>query len=260
MCIVTGPRIELSITLIDRMKGLFKNREFLSVFDSKETILELNGVHIEAYPSHHLDSMRGLTNVSFIYLDEADFFPPGQQQDARDVSERYIAKSNPWIVMVSTPNAPDGLFEKIEREPGDACLYKRLFLDYTYGLDKIYTRDEIEQAKVSPSFEREYNLKYQGKAGNVFHALDIEAAICTQKEGQEKLDWSTSTMVGRSMGIDVAWGDTSKFAIVITQYRNRKVELFYAESFEKPLMNEIINHIMQLKQRHHCTWFVRGWG
>jgi hypothetical protein len=61
--------------------------------------------------------MRSLTSPMFILLDEADFFPPGQQQDARDVSERYIANSNPWIVMVSTPNAPDGLFEKIEREP-----------------------------------------------------------------------------------------------------------------------------------------------
>jgi len=60
-------------------------------------------------------------------------------------------------------------------------------------------------------------------------------------------------MIGRSMGIDVAWGDTSKFAIVITQYRNRKLEVFYAESFEKPQMNEIINHIMQLKQKQHCT-------
>ena len=83
MCIVTGPRIELAITLIDRMKELFRN--YLSnsdrqnvKFDTKETVIELNGVHIEAYPSHHLDSMRGLTNVSFIYLDEADFFPPGQ--------------------------------------------------------------------------------------------------------------------------------------------------------------------------------------
>jgi hypothetical protein len=55
-------------------------------------VIELNGVKIEAFPSHHLDAMRGLTNVSFILLDEADFFPPGQQQDARDVSERYIAK------------------------------------------------------------------------------------------------------------------------------------------------------------------------
>ena len=68
------------------------------------------------------------------------------------------------------------------------------------------------------------------------------------------------TMIGRSMGIDVAWGDTSKFAIVIIQYRNNKREVFYAESFEKPQMNEIINHVMQLKQRHHVlvfTWTVQ---
>jgi hypothetical protein len=253
MCIVTGPRIDLAVTLIDRLKLLFMEKDLMR-FNSKETTIELNGVHIEAYPSHHLDSMRGLPNVSFILLDEADFFPPGQQQDARDVSERYIAKSNPWIVMVSTPNAPDGLFEKIEREPEDTCLYKRLYLDYTYGLDKIYTKEEIEKAKASPSFDREYNLKYLGKVGNVFHTLDIEAAICTQQEeGQQMMDWSTSTMLGRSMGIDVAWGDTSKFAIVITQYRNNMVEVFYAESFEKPQMNEIINHILQLKQRHHVT-------
>lgn len=92
-----------------------------------------------------------------------------------------------------------------------------------------------------------------GKVGNVFHALDIEAAKGTQQEGQEMMNWSTSTMVGRSMGIDVAWGDTSKFAIVITRHRNREVEVFYAESFEKPQMNEIISHIMRLKQRLRIT-------
>ena len=67
------------------------------------------------------------------------------------------------------------------------------------------------------------------------------------------INFSTSEMIGRSMGLDVTWGDTSKFAIVITQHRNNKVEAFYAESFEKPRMNEIINHIMQLKQVHHIT-------
>ncbi len=186
MCIVTGPRVDLANTLIDRMKILFTDNGLVN-FDSKETVIELNGVHIEAYPSYHLDAMRGLPDVSFILLDEADFFPPGQQQDARDVSERYIAKSNPWIVMVSTPNTPDGLFERMEREPEGSCLYKRLYLDYTYGLDKIYTREEIALAQQSPSFEREYNLKYLGKVGNVFHTLDIEAGICTQQEGQDML-------------------------------------------------------------------------
>ena len=182
MCIITGPRIDLTIALIDRMKKLFvagssSSSKGLVAFDTKETVLELNNVKIEAFPSHHLDAMRGLPNVSFILLDEADFFPLGQQQDARDVSERYIGKSNPYIVMVSTPNAPDGLFERIEKEAENTCLYRRMFLDYTYGLDKIYTAEEIDKAKQSPSFELEYNLKYLGIIGNVFHTKDIEAAI-----------------------------------------------------------------------------------
>ena len=79
--------------------------------------------------------------------------------------------------MVSTPYAPDGLFDSIEKEPEETCIYKRILLDYTYGLDKIYAREEIEKAKVSPSFEREYNLKYLGGIGNVFHTKDIDLAI-----------------------------------------------------------------------------------
>ncbi|MGH9975492.1 MAG: hypothetical protein ACRD8Z_06610 [Nitrososphaeraceae archaeon] len=83
------------------------------------------GVHIEAYPSNNLGGMRGLTNVSVIYLNEADFFLPRQRSEARDASERYIAKSNPWIVMVSTPNAPEGLFERMEKKPESTCPNKR---------------------------------------------------------------------------------------------------------------------------------------
>lgn len=63
MCIVTGPRIELAITLIDRIKGLFsaeagfgQNRAQTVSFNIKKTVIE---VHIEAYPSQSLDSIRG---------------------------------------------------------------------------------------------------------------------------------------------------------------------------------------------------------
>jgi hypothetical protein len=73
MCIVTGPRIDLAITLIDRMKRLLAGKGLVS-FDTKETVIELNGIKIEAFPSHHLDAMRGLPNVSFILLDETDLF------------------------------------------------------------------------------------------------------------------------------------------------------------------------------------------
>ena len=58
------------------------------------------------------------------------------------------------------------------KEPEDKCIYKRLFLDYTYGLGKIYSKEEVAKAKQSPSFEREYNLKYLGfssLSSSVFH-------------------------------------------------------------------------------------------
>jgi hypothetical protein len=78
--------------------------------------------------------------------------------------------------MVSTPNAPTGLFEKIEKELEGTCIYKRLKMDYTYGQDRIYTRQEIAKAKKSPSFGREYDLQYLGLIGNTFHTQDIDRA------------------------------------------------------------------------------------
>ena len=108
---------------------------------------------IEAYPSNHLDAYRALDNPKFILLDEADFFRKSEQEDVTHVSERYIAKSDSLIVMVSTPYAPDGLFDSIEKELEESCIYKRILLDYTYGINKIYTTEEIEKAKQSPSFE-----------------------------------------------------------------------------------------------------------
>ena len=56
-------------------------------------------------------------------------------------------------------------------------LYHRIKLDYRYGLSKIYSVEDIEKAKQSPSFDREYDLKYLGKVGNLYSQLSIQNAI-----------------------------------------------------------------------------------
>jgi len=89
MCIVTGPNQELAIKLIKRMKALFEEKLGIT-FDSKETLLELNGCTIEAYPSNHLDAFRSLTNPKFILLDEADFFRKSEQEDVRHTLQSQI--------------------------------------------------------------------------------------------------------------------------------------------------------------------------
>lgn len=241
MCIVTGPNIDIATKLIKRLKGIFDTKLGLT-FDNKETVLELNGCQIEAYPSNHLDAYRSLTNPKFIFIDEADMFRKGEQDDVRFVTERYIGKSDPYIVMVSTPNAPNGLFDRIEREHESECIYKRIKLDYTYGIGKIYTKEEIEKAKKSPSFPREYDLQYLGLIGNTFHTQDIDRAIELGKQYK-----TVNPYAQKSMGIDPGFG-SSPFGIVVLQFSDGVLQVLYADEFERPRYEEMLHKIAYLYQ------------
>jgi hypothetical protein len=61
MSIVTGPRIEIAIGRIGRLERFFTDNG-LFTFEFKETVIELNGVRVEAFPSHHLDSIHSSLN------------------------------------------------------------------------------------------------------------------------------------------------------------------------------------------------------
>jgi hypothetical protein len=250
ICIVTGPQQEIANEHIRRIEALFE--PFGIYFDTKYGTTEINDVYIRSFPSKNVGAMRGYANVPLIFLDEADFFAPSQQLEARNVAEGYIPKTNPKILMVSTPDRPDGLFAKMEQEQDNG--YEKVFYDYTYGVGKIYDEGLIEEERSKEYFEREYNLRYLGKLGNVFHIRDIEAAVCNEEYAKSMQESSTSAYYGRSMGLDPAWGSTgSNFGICITQYRNQRVEVIRADNIHAPYFNDVINHIMQLKQTYHIT-------
>jgi hypothetical protein len=251
MCIITGPRINLAIDLISRMKKLFLPKLNVT-FDTKETVLYLNSCRIEAFPSHHLDAMRGLPNVSFIMLDEGDFVPKNQQQDARDVSERYIGKSNPTIAFVSTANSPSGLFENIKNEPENTCIYKRLYLDYTVGEGFIYSSDELERAKLSPSFEREYNLKFLGMIGNIFHTSDIDAAIdrgrrsYTPPENINQINLSSPKI----LAVDPGFG-SSALGLIMASLSDGQIQILEAEEYNHKSYEDALSIISDLIYRRY---------
>jgi hypothetical protein len=254
MCIVTGPNIDLATKLIKRLKQIFEPKLGLT-FSNKETVLELNGCMIEAYPSNHMDSFRSLTNPKFIFLDEADMFRKSEQEDVRHVSERYIAKSDPYIVMVSTPDKPGGLFYQIEQEPESTCLYKRLKLDYTVGLGKIYNREEIENAKQSPGFGREYELQYLGRIGNVFNSLQIDRAIELGEQFSIK-NLTINDYTLHSVGVDVGFG-SSRTAIVVTEFlkEQSKIRVLLAEEYEHANPQDIVDKCFNLYRGNSNTWF-----
>jgi len=107
---------------------------------------------------------------------------------------------------------------------------------------------EIDKAKQSPSFEREYNLKYLGLIGNVYHTADIERAI------------QLSSMVG----LDPGFG-SSAFGVVITEWVDNEIRILHAEEYERPEFSDMINTTMRLvnqfgirPQDYSCRIYVDG--
>ena len=65
MFVVRGHNQDIAIKLIKRMKGSVESKLGIT-FANKETILELNGCSIEAYPSNHLDAYRAVDHQPIV--------------------------------------------------------------------------------------------------------------------------------------------------------------------------------------------------
>ena len=225
--IVCGPREQLAITLIDRMKAFFPNE----AFETDKLTIILNGSKLIAMPSHALSAMRG-QEPWCIYLDESDWFGANQSIEARIVSERYVAKCNPYIIMTSTPQLPNGLMDIIAHE--QPCAYHRIFLPYTVGLGNIFTQEEIDEARKSQGFEREYNLKFGLGLGNIVKAEDLERCIV-------EYDLKDHKHSNVTIGVDPAWsqtGDGSRFAFVSIALVDGYLRVFDSQEFKALSLEE----------------------
>jgi hypothetical protein len=227
MIIVTGPNHELATKQITRIRSLYYDRLGVQ-FTSEKTKLVLppNNVTIQSYPSHNVSSFRGLPKVSIVFIDEGDFFPVGQQTAVRDAAERYLGKSKAKIILGSTPYSIGGLMESIQKE--ENSIYTKLFLNYEVGLNKIFSKEDIEKAKQSPSFEREFNLRYAYDIGNVLTYNALQKCL--------DIKYDPDYVVyecPKCIGIDPSYG-SSKFAIVVSQFMDGRIQVLYANEFDRP--------------------------
>jgi len=229
--VITGANQDLTNKVIGRIKSLF-NYEF----KTKESVVMLNGCRIEGFPTNHLSPARGL-NPRVVMLDEADFFPSRYQDEARTVAERYIPKTNPHILLISTPNLPGGLFERMEDEIDNGYIMKHM--DYKIGLNKVFREEDIITAKKSPSFEREYNLKYGFGTGDVYESLDN---IITEYD---------LTIVGGRSGCygDPAFG-SSNFGVLGAEIRDDILYITEANEFPRPSPSAMLDVMEDMAHRY----------
>src|SRR5919106_1222346 len=242
--IFTGPRIELATSIISRMKDLLKNHGVL--FTDKETVLNLNGVRIEAFPSYHSDSARGLPDILIVFADELAFFPDKEKDNVMDIMLHNVPKSNPYLIAVSTPNKPGDVMDTIMKQSFETSPWKKAYLDYLYGVGKIYSQEEIDKVRNSRSFPREFCLQFTGREGNVFSQLSIDKAVELGKKYNPEV-WLQD--VQTVISLDPAFGSPSKFGEVISQFIDQKIVIIFVEEYERPNFSEMISEIWKLKQK-----------
>lgn len=267
MAIVTGPNIDLSVKLMRRIRQVFLSNLGVEL-GGKETRLLLNGCEIQAYPSNNLSAYRGLANVKFILLDEADFFGEKRKDDmweVRYVTERYIGKSNPYIMMVSTPNRPGFLYETMDHEDTETSIYKLLEFNWEWGVlpkADIFDAQTLNDAKNSFTFEREYNLKYLGEVGNVFSQLKIKRAFelgrmyDTPPIGEFKIN----PHAFHSIGIDPGFG-SSRTAVTVTEWIKEAqiLRVVYHDEFDRANPSSIADLVFSFNRVYgNCWYYVDG--
>lgn len=212
--IIVGPREKMAHKLIKRMRRMMFKKLGLLLGGNLEGF-EINNVEISAYPSNNIDSYRLLDRPKFIFLDEADFFRITLEDDLIDVTERYFGKSDPYVVMVSTPNDIDGLYWHLEKmsHPEDR-VYKWIEQYYEVGIGKIMSLADLERAKRSTSFAREYCGVYAGVSGDVFDEASI---IQCENLGRLNPLVNMRTDTVKSLGLDKGSG-VSRFALCLVEY------------------------------------------
>jgi hypothetical protein len=196
--------------------------------------------------------LRGWTDVSYLFIDEADYFEPSVTTELEHAITRYEEKSNCTTIMVSTPNAPGGLFQKIELDPNSK--YKKIILDYTVGLGKIYDPIEIEKKKLEPEFLREYAGQYLGRVGNVLTPQQVDHCIELGLEySTDKIPVSLYTL--KSVGIDPGFSSSATGIVVLEHIKpdnkEDKIRVIETYNIEKGDPNAIVELCWDIWKRHN---------
>ena len=261
--IITGPNVDLAQDLILRAKG-FLTKKGLGYIDHGAYEVDINGSRVKCYPSNNIHSARGKPKVSVFFGDEAAFFKLRDDSIVRTVGERYIGKSNSWVIWVSTAGEePKGFFYDIMQESNtgaEKTIYQRFHYYVEAGLKvdpqtktSIFSPKYLEEASNARSYEREYLGVWGKNVGDIFSPEGIE--LCCAEEYSWKINDNTNDRV---IGIDPGFG-SSEFGICIMQKDKGKKAVIYAESFERVSYIDIVEKVRQLSEKYRTKrLFVDG--
>jgi hypothetical protein len=105
------------------------------------------------------------------------------------------------------------------------------------------------QNKITMRCMNEYEGKYIGVSGNVFSVHSIDRAVKRGVKYDPNPDNPIVNLWHKDaptiMALDPAWGSTSKYGVVISQFVDRRVVIVYAHEYTKP---DIFDMVLELRR------------
>ena len=156
-----------------------------------------------------------------------------------------------YIMWSSTPRILNGLLWQLEHE--DPSMYYKMVLPYQYGLEgpkPIYDLNQLNQAKLSPEWAREYECKYESSYGGVISPMAVDRCLQLGEEMAKTTpidDWSIQTQY--VMSIDMGYG-SSNTAIILSRFVNGKVQIIYSKEFTHVDFRDLIDTIWNLRNKY----------
>ncbi len=183
LAILNGTNMKEASVILARLKDIIINRQAWMIERSSNEMLKLrNGRYFKIYPADHIDAIRSQPDLAFVFVDEAAFFEMKVERhiNIRNAIERYIPKTDPWILWVSTPNGPQGVFYEVFNEavtrsgPYD---YDYMVIPYTTARE-LLSDQYIERMRKerSQTFEQEFNCKFLAPVNAAIPLDQIESA------------------------------------------------------------------------------------
>lgn len=156
--IIAGTRELTTKVIVQRFKNLFYNISH-EIANSTDLTIELkNGTVITGYPSNS-DSIRGLTKISAIFLDEAAHFNLIDDSKVMNSVEPIVETNHSDLFMISTPNGPSGFFYDIYTSDTN---YLKFEYDIWEAVGWIYSKAKAEEMLQDPihDTDQEYLNKF----------------------------------------------------------------------------------------------------
>lgn len=209
----------------------------------------VRNVEFRAHPANNVDSIRSQPNMRLILVDEGSFFTTVDQAKVREAFEHYIGGSSTKIVLISTAgDVPEGFMYDIERE--DPSIYKKYIFDYHVGLEvhpesftSLYNKDMLDEAKKLPSFQRNFLHQWGHGSGDVFEQVAITRSVKVYP-----LVANPACYV--ECDVDPGYG-SSKFAILIWQKINGKMQILYAAEYTRTSVTSMLVLLRELFKEFH---------